>query len=308
MKKFLSLAMVIAMVLSFAVIPASASADATMTLAITGDNGEVGDMLTFTCTITGVTEIYNWQCIFDYNSDVLVPYSNAYSCEVTGTDALYALDSHVLDATTTGLPKKYYGNTGVSDENGRFTVYATTAGGAAGKVVPVSADGYVVFTASFKRTATGDINVAYATGTNAPGVKVSSDDTAAPSSAISYTAPSAGTPVVAPSTSTPGDVSDFTDTITFPTKAEQGAETSSTYTKKIAVFAKNNTGAELAAGSYGIEIGDFYYAGLSTVAANSYWRIVLVSTDDNRLTENSYSYTAVMAGATSATGTATPSN
>ena len=73
--------------------------------------------------------------------------------------------------------------------------------------------------------------------------------------------------------------------------------------KRVVVFAKNTTGAPLLAQTYGVTFGRSFYPGVADVPVDSYWSIILVDTDGNFLTQDSYSYTAKVGTEEAAAGT-----
>ncbi len=328
MKRFLCLALTVAMVLSFATFSAFA-ADVTGVLSVTGDNGKVGDILTVSYTIKGVDSVYSWQCDFTYAHDVMVPAdsSNApikykSNGEATAANAKKALISSVLDDVFTAdeyngdyEESKIWGQTGVkasyNSNVGEIMIYASAAGSEADmKPAIVSADGYTVFSVRFVRVTEGDINIAYTTDPNNMPTVATSDTTGfiSPNPTIDYTAPGGGDEPVdwktTVTTDKPADATSDDAKFEYRTDAKDPTQIGTEApAKRVVVFAKNTTGAPLLAQTYGVTFGRSFYPGIADVPVDSYWSIILVDTDGTYLTEASYSYTAKVGTEEAAAGT-----
>lgn len=99
-------------------------------------------------------------------------------------------------------------------------------------------------------------------------------------------------PVVTPTWNAgSSDVSDATAwTGAFEYKAEDGT-TATAYTgKKVVIFGKNASGAELAVGAYGVKLGDRYYPGKEPVAAGGIFAIIILDTTGSRINVADGSY------------------
>lgn len=330
MKRFLCLALTVAMVLSFATFSAFA-ADVTGVLSVTGDNGKVGDVLTASYTIKGADTVYAWQCIIKYAHDIIVPADSTNTAikyksngEATAANAKKALISNVLEDTFTAAEyngdyedTKIWGQTGVkaafdASNIGTYTVYASAAGSDAdGNPAIVSADGYTTLSLRFVRIAEGDINIAYAEKTNAPVVEVTdASGNVIVNPTIDYTAPGGGDEPVdwttTVTTDKPAGATSEDTKFEYRTDAKDPTQIGTGVPKKrVVVFAKNTTGAPLLAQTYGVTFGRSFYPGVADVPVDSYWSIILVDTDGTFLTQDSYSYTAKVGSVEAAAGNVT---
>lgn len=329
MKRFLCLALTVAMVLSFATFSAFA-ADVTGVLKITGDNGKVGDVLTISYTIKGAETLYAWQGVFSYAHNIIVPADNTNTVikyksngEATAANVKKSLISSVLNDQFTADEYEgdfeetpIWGQTVAMasyDKNTNLGIYqiaASAAGSDAdGSPAIVSADGYTAFSARFVRIAEGDI--AFVPKTAALICKAEITDASGnvlTDTTVDYTAPSGGDePVDWKTTVTTDKPSDATsDDAKFEYRIDAKDPTqigTEAPAKRVVVFAKNTTGAPLLAQTYGVTFGRSFYPGVADVPVDSYWSIILVDTDGNYLTEASYSYTAKVGTEEAAAGT-----
>ena len=183
MRKILSLALVVVMLLMSAL---CVSADACkVTVAVTGDNGKAGDVITVTATIDGFETLYSAQVDVMYDNSKVVLWNDAAGEQVkiksdgtyTTVNAKKALAATIGEDVFDDVAYdgdyeecKIWGQYVVSC-NGKFFSFSVSAAGSDADQVPaLIEDGYKMFDLTFVRLedgTAGDTGIAIAT--NNPG-------------------------------------------------------------------------------------------------------------------------------------------